>query len=604
MRIVVSDWETHYNSADYTLKKMTQEEYLRDPRFQAHGCAIKWPGQPARWYDRHRVGAALKAWDWSDTLIVHHHGQFDSAIENWHYDMRPAGIACTLAMARLLLGNHISVSLDSVRAQFGIAPKLTPYHLFDGKYWDDISPADQRLIGEGACDEVESIWKIFQMLMQQFPPEELRVVSTTVKMFTEPVLIGDTVGLGKVWSDERQRKGNLLRELGITEDDLQSSDRFAALLRAEGVEPETKAGKNGPIYSFAKSDAFLKGLLEHENERVAELAGARLGVKSTIAQTRAERMGWSASRGPLPVYLNYCGAHTTRWSGGDKINYQNPPPTLKRCIMAPPGHKLAILDASQIECRILNYVAGQHDVLDRFRNNEDPYVNVAEAFYGRKITKKDNPDERQVGKVLELQCGFGSGSQKIRETLRIRAGILLSDSDALRARDAYRDTHPRVVDYWKEAELNLKRMNSLLSFEWGPLEVRCDIQSETRRIILPNGCPLIYDTLQFYEDPETQDRYWRIKTRKGYAKLYGAKLVENVVQAMARVVVSQAMNRITAAGIKIATTTHDDIVACLPDDEMLHNRYNFMRECMTASPGWLPGIPLDCEGHISDRYEK
>ncbi len=611
MKIVIADWETFFDSASgYTLKKMTTEEYLRDPRFQAHGCAVKWePHLPARWYDRYRIKQILAKYDWSDTFIIHHHAHFDSGIESFHYGVRPKAIGCTLSMARLLLGNHVSVSLDSVRSHFGLPSKTTPYHLFDGKHWEELEATAQKQIAEGACDEVESIWRIFTELAKDFPAEEYQVVDSTIRMFTEPVLVGDVRGLAEVWMNEEKRKAVLLQEVGCTVKDLRSDAKFAELLRAEGVEPATKPGTNGPIYAFAKSDKFLKDLEEHDSERVQALAAARVGNKTSIKQTRAVRVAHMAQRGPMCIYLSYAGAHTTRFAGGDKTNMQNPPPDLKRCITVPPGCKLAIVDASQIECRILNYLAGQEDVIERFRNGEDPYVNVASEFYRRPISKQDNPEERQVGKVLELQCGFGSGGPKIRETLRIRAGILLSDDDALRARDAYRNTHPHVVNYWKEAEQNLKRMNALCSFEWGPMEIRCDIEKETIRVGLPGRAQLIYDTLSWVHDTDPESKTfgkqgWQIRLRDGPTWLYGAKFVENIVQYLARVVVTQAMNRIVKAGIRIATMTHDDIVCCIPDDHNIHNRFNFVKEQMKLSPGWLPGIPLDVEGHLSDRYEK
>jgi DNA polymerase len=90
------------------------------------------------------------------------------------------------------------------------------------------------------------------------------------------------------------------------------------------VEPETKiTEKENEIYAFAKSDSFMQELLQHENPRVVALAEARLGVKSSLLQTRAETLGYMARRGPLCVYLKMYGAHTTRWAGGDASNFQN-----------------------------------------------------------------------------------------------------------------------------------------------------------------------------------------------------------------------------------------------------------------------------------------
>lgn len=612
MQIITLDFETYFDG-DYSLKKMTTESYIRDPRFEVLGVAIRWNEyadakcNETIWYSDD-IKNYLYQIDWDNTACLCHHAQFDGLILSHHYGVKPRAWLDTLSMARLVLGNHVSVSLDSLSRHFGLAAKSVPYDLFRGKRWAELEETTRHAVAAGATHDAELTWQIFNLLAKDFPQEEYQVIDSTIRMFTEPVLIGDVPALKQVWIDEEMRKAALLAGVGVTAKELRSDARFAELLRAEGVEPATKPGTNGPIYAFAKSDKFLKDLEEHDNERVQALAAARVGNKTSIKQTRAVRMAHMAQRGPMCIYLSYAGAHTTRFSGGDKLNFQNPPPDLKRTIMAPPGHKLAIVDASQIECRILNYLAGQEDVIERFRNGEDPYVNVASEFYKRPITKEANPEERQVGKVLELQCGFGSGANKIRETLRIRAGILLNPDDALRARDAYRNTHPRVVDYWKEAEQNLKRMNFLSTFEWGPMEIKCDIARETMRIILPNGAPLIYDTLEWYTPVEegqiVGDPYWRIKLRNKHAKLYGAKLVENVVQALARVVVTQAMNRIKAAGIRIATMTHDDIVCCIPDDHNIHNTFEFVKEQMKLSPDWLPGIPLGVDGWISDRYEK
>ncbi len=318
MRFVVLDFETYF-ADDYTLSKMSTEAYIRDPRFQAHGTAIKWsPNEPAQWYEERRLRQVLKDEDWSDVFLINHHAQFDSLILSHHFSVVPRMYACTLSMARLLLGNHISVSLDSVRKQFGLPAKSTPYNLFKNKHWNELDPNTQRLIGEGACDEVESIWTLFNILGKDFPTAEYETVDSIIRMFVQPVLRGDLDVLANLWTSENTRKQQRLAELNVTEADLQSAERFAALLREEGVEPQKKISpKQKEIYAFAKTDDFMRGLLEHDNERVQTLAEARLGVKSTILQTRAETLGWMARRGSLSVYLRYAGAGTLRPSGGD-----------------------------------------------------------------------------------------------------------------------------------------------------------------------------------------------------------------------------------------------------------------------------------------------
>lgn len=625
MRPVVIDYETFF-SDEFTLKKLSTEAYIRDPRFIAHGAAVKWsPNTRAVWYDEPELRWQLQQEDWSDVFLICHHYQFDGLILNHHYGVRPAMAGCTLSMARQVLGNHISVSLDSVRAQFGIPAKKTPYNLFRGLHWHEMTRDVQELVAEGACDEVESIWQIFCRMMgnnhHPFPPEELEVIDTTVRMFTEPCMTADVPLLRKVWEDEAARKTNLLSRLNVTAEELSSSDRFADLLRERGIEPEMKAGKpkdDGTprfTYAFAKDDPFMEDLLVDEDEEIRALAEARLGIKSTLLQTRAETVGWMASRGPVCVYLRYCGAHTTRWSGGDRSNFQNwtNGSEINAALIAPAGYLIAEPDASQIECRLLNYIAGQEDKVDDFRLGRDPYVGVATAFYGEQVYKpqKDDPryeemnNRRQLGKVVELQAGYGSGGAKIAHTIRVKSkgAIRLDEAGGLKARDAYRSTHPMVKQLWYFAEEVLERMHTWQSFDWGPMRVQCDIERGTRRIILPNGLHLLYDTLEWYT-ADNGDEYWRLKTRKGWAKLYGAKLVENVIQALARVVVSQAMIRLKHRGYRCVCTKHDSLWLLIPkDDGRLEQHKAVIIEEMSRTPSWLPGIPLAAEFKtIGERY--
>lgn len=615
MRLVCIDFESLFGD-DFTLTKMTTESYIRDPRFRAHGAAIKWQHNiPARWYDEPELQHVLKNEDWSDVWLIAHHGQFDHAISSWHYGVKPKLYGCTLAMARLWLGNHIGVSLDSVREQFGLPKKTTPYNLFRNKTWDEIDQPTRGLIGDGACDEVESIWKIFGLISQQFPASQYEVIDIMLRMFVDPVLRGDLDLFGQIWEAESKRKNDLLQQLGVTEAELQSADRFAALLRENGVEPPTKNGKDDKdgnprsIFAFAKGDDFMKDSLEDDDPVVRALVEARLGVKSTILQTRAETLGWMTRRGPLAVYLRPYGARTTRPSGGDKSNFLNfkkidpdmpvdlTNTSVKQAILAPEGFLLAEIDNSQIQCRLVNFLAGQDDVIERFRNGEDPYVKVASQFYGYPVNKRDHPKERQAGKVIELQAGFGSGGEKIRATLRIKANIVITPAEGVLARDAYRDTHPAVKDLWGTGGRMIARLAGGAPTDWGPVHIR------DHRMWLPNGCPLIYDTLEYYKDEEAGDSYWRVRTRRGWEKLYGAKLVADLCQSLDWTLTTEAMVRIARLGYRILSTTYDSLLLLIPRDGKEQDHLERCKAEFRRVPPWLKGIPLDCEGELSERWQ-
>ena len=295
MNILTLDFETYFDD-EYTLKKMTTEAYIRDPRFEALGVGLVGHGRK-EWVEGRFVREALIDYHVDKNAVLMHHAHFDGLILSHHYGIKPKLILDTLSMARLMLGNHISVSLQSLADHYGLAAKSVPYDRMRGRHWADMDSALRAELAQGCLHDVALTWDIFQRLAQGFPAEEYQVIDMTVRMFTEPQLEGDIDALGRIWQDERQRKGMLLSELGVDESTLQSADKFAELLRAKGVEPETKSGKNGPIYAFAATDDFMRDLLAHEDDDVRLLAETRVAVKSNGAQTRAERLGWMAVRG-------------------------------------------------------------------------------------------------------------------------------------------------------------------------------------------------------------------------------------------------------------------------------------------------------------------
>lgn len=622
----VLDFETFFDpDTGYTLSKQSTEAYCRDPRFEAHGAAIKWQHNiPAKWYAEKELRYVLKEHDWSNTLLIAWHAQFDALILSHHYDVHPARIACPMSMFRMLYGTSMSASLEKVRLHFGMPSKTTPYQLFKGKHWHELDAATQEQVGDGAVDEAESIWALFGKFAQDFPPEEFEVLDSVIKMFTEPVLRADTALLAKVWESEAIRKQERLQELNVAATDLASADKFTQLLALEGIEVEYKAGKNKPIPCFAKTDDFMRGLLEHPNERIRTLAEARLGEKSTFLQTRAETLGWTASRGALPVYLFYAGAGTLRVSGGGGDNWLNMKrgSDIRRAIMAPEGYLLAPVDSSQIECRCLHYLAGGADepVVQQFRNKQDPYVDLASKFYKETIYKPKQDDPRRdemeakrgMGKQGRLMCGYGASGKQFKATAKNglygpSVEISLEDSNDFVA--LYRSDNPSIcarnTGYWAQAERMIARLAGGPPVDWGPLHVR------DGRIYLPNKTCMVYDSLEFHRpdaDEEVRDfeanGYWRMRTKRGYKKMWGSKLVQNICEGVARVIVSQAAVRITRMGYRILNWPYDELLCLIPKDGKEEWHVQRCKAEMTREVPWLPGLPVDCEAHLGERYMK
>ena len=630
MRLVVIDYETYY-SDDYTLSKMSTESYIRDERFEAHGAAIQWsPDIPARWYDERQLRWILANEDWSDTFLIAWHCQFDGLILTHHYDVHPKMWGCPMSMARMIHGSSQSVSLDNIRKLYGMPLKTTPYNLFKGKHWNEMTADVQDQVARGAEDEVESIFQLFQRFAKGFPLEEYDVIDSVIRMFVDPALTADMDMLAKVWIDERDAKVRRMAALGLQDDtQLQSAAKFTELLEAEGVEIEYKPGKANKDGTpklnpcFAKSDEFMQDLLEHPNDRIRTLAEARIGAKSTLLQTRAATLGWMARRGPLCVYLHHCGAGTLRPSGGDGANWLNfkRGSTIRRAITAPQSFFLAPVDSSQIEFRVAMYLSGQHDVLEDIRNGGDPYITLANAIYApEKIykPKKDDPrreemeQKRGAGKQGRLMVIYGAAAKQYRKTAK--AGLYgppvdMTLEEAVRHVQISREMMPMMcaknTGYWAQAERMIARLAGGPPIEWGPLTVR------DHKIFLPNGTFMVYDSLEYHRpdsDEEVKDferdGYWRLKAKHGYKKIWGSKLVQNICEAVSRVIVTQAMLRIKHMGFRTLNHPYDELLLLIPDDSKAEENLQACMAQMRITPSWLPGIPLDCEGQLGKRYSK
>lgn len=603
--IITLDAETFYDD-DFTLKKLTTEAYIRDPRFQTLLWAVKINDKPAIYRSPEvlltdtRFRQAIE-----NNAVLCHHAHFDGLILSHHFGLKPKVWLDTLSMARFLHGPSAPLSLGALAEQYALRGKTIDYESFKGRRLEELTPYDLSRLGAGAARDADTTYDLFCAMAREFPAVEYPIIDLTIRMFTEPKLHGDAELFASIRDSEFLSKNERLYELGVGESDLQSTAKFCALLEAEGVDIEYKegtaldsaTGERKQIPAIAKTDSFMRSLCDSEDKRVGTLANARLEVRSTIAETRAGRLYGMAERGPLTIYLYYCGAHTRRWSGGDATNFQNLSrgSELRRGIKSPEGFLLASPDQSQGECRILNWLAGQEDVLERFRRGEDPYIPIASKFYGREITKADTA-ERGFGKQSELSCGFGCGWAKFQTTAyrgTYGPSIKLSDDDAKSAIDLYRSEHPLVTKLWDEGTWAIRKLHDREDFTWRILTGR------DGKLHHPNGTWLTYSGLFW-------DAEWKLKGRRGgWSKMYGSKLVENVVQWLSRIVTCEAMMRFKAAGVPIVGMAHDDVwllVNQCDSRDQLEELKRKIAAMMAVTPTWAPGLPLAADCKIGATY--
>jgi len=622
MDIVTIDFETYYDK-DYSLSKMTTEAYVRSPNFEVIGVGVKVNNYPTDWYSGDNPGKFLRSLDYSTKAILCHHTAFDGAILSWHFGIKPKLWLDTLSMARPLHNITVGGSLAALATYYGIGKKGDEVVAALGKRKADFTEADLAQYGQYCINDVNMTKQLFDKLKVGFPSGELLVIDQTLRMYTEPVIELDVPLLEKHLEEVRTRKRDLINDLGlsgVSEEALtkmlMSNDIFAKYLKNLGIEPPRKVspttGKE--TWAFAKTDKAMTDLLEHPDERVQNVVAARLGVKSTIEETRTESLISVAGRGRLPIMLNYYGAHTGRFSGGDKLNLQNLPSrgntTIRRALRAPKDQVLVACDSSQIEARTVAWVAGQDDLVQAFAEKRDIYSEFATEVYGRKITKADKV-ERFVGKTCILGLGYGMGAEKLRRTLELGQGgisVKIDINEAERIVRLYRAKNFKIVQFWQRCGQALTTMT-----QGGSGNLHDKIPFDNTGITLPNKLKIQYPALrqtgsgfEYIGDARSYRKAVRDRVMTGtteeiaWTRIYGGKVTENLVQALAAIVIREQMAKI-GQHYHVAFQVHDEIIIAAPEDAA-ESAMQKLVEVMSTPPKWAQGLPVACEAGYSENY--
>ena len=409
MNLLCLDFETYYDK-DYSLTKMTTEEYIRSPLFEIIGVAVSVNGAEPEWFSGSMDATALwlRKFDWENSMVLAHNAMFDMSILNWQCGgIRPKRIADTLSMARALHGTEVRGSLAYLAEHYAVGVKGEEVVKAIGKRRQDFSETELTAYAAYCRNDVSLTVDIFKIMADGFVASEMGLIDLTIRMFSEPKLTINSIDLLEHLGNIKADKEKLLDRVGITRKELMSNNKFAEVLRKVGVVPPTKISKTTGkrTHAFAKNDENFKALLSHHNPDVQALVAARLGVKSTLEETRTQRFIGIAGRGLMPVPLRYYAAHTGRWGGDDKLNLQNLPRTspLKKSILAPEGHVIIDADSSQIEARTLAWLAGEQDLVDAFAYGKDVYRLMAAKIYNTSPAAVSK-EQRFVGKVTVLGC--------------------------------------------------------------------------------------------------------------------------------------------------------------------------------------------------------
>ncbi len=642
--LLILDFETYFDS-EYSLRKMTTPAYILDPRFEMQLVAVKLNAGPHEIIDGPDFPAYLARLDASKTTTVTFNSLFDNSILAWRYGFVPNLMLDAMGMARAVLGHELyKFSLKSVADHLQLGSKGTALANMMGKraaaiksegLWDEFCAyaLQDNVLCEG----------IFLRLYPEFPRSEHRVMDLVLRCCIEPSFVCDVELLRSHLEQVKLDKAKLLNNCSIDQIKLMSAVKFQKALEDRGVTVKTKisrtTGKETP--QFAKTDPFMAELSEHPDIEVQAMVAARLGLKSTIEETRAEKLlsiatlDWPGDTN-MPVPLRYGGAHTQRLSGDWGMNMQNMPADRKktgasklRASLKPPeGHKVIVADLGQIEARLSAWFCGAQKLLAQFANKQDPYAILASEIFGRPIVRKIDFAEGFVGKTGILGLGYGCGKDKFHTMVVQGARAFDVDIAAVysreigdRAVDTYRRIHKEIPEMWSHLDAALKQSWLHGANKWvvGPGQV---VSFGRGYVILPNGMKLYYGDPM--EEEVTYERAARVPsfpndvkvegqpttyTRTEYSyqygrtrhKIYGAKLLENITQALARIVVMDAAVRLYRKGLRFVLQAHDELVFIIKHDDV-DGAVELVHSEMIRPPSWAPDLPLTADVGVGDSY--
>ena len=613
--IITIDFETYYDK-EYSLTKLTTEEYVRDPRFETIGICVKVDNEPTQWFSgtHEQTAKWLGQFPWDEAAVLAHNMMFDGAILSWRYGIKPPAYLDTLCMARAVDGTEVGNSLAKLAERYNLGQKGNEVVLALGKRRRDFNHYELASYASYCANDVDITYKLFEVFKANFKRRELNLIDLTLRMFTTPVLTLDSEFLQRHLDEVIAEKETLLEEAGVTKEILMSNQKFAAMLESWGVDVPMKMSPTTQKITFAlaKNDDGFKALAEHPDPRVQCAVAARLGTKSTLEETRTQRLLDISFRGSLPVPLRYYAAHTGRWGGDDKVNLQNIPrkSKIKQAICAPDGYVLIDADSSQIEARILAWLAGQNNLVKAFEKGEDVYKIMASVIFHVRVSRITDA-QRFIGKTVVLGCGYGLGAEKFMKHMKA-VGVPMSIDQSKLIITRYREANPYITNLWDQGQRCLEALSSeeLRTTEFG-------VQPQAIKLLpgigfdLPSGLPLKYPKIEIDEaaslersikmrKPIQQCFQYKYHTKRGYVNIYGGKVVENVCQALARCVIAEQMLKI-AAVYQVVLTVHDAVACIVPEDDW-ESACAYVQECMRWRPPWASTLPLNCEVKYGKSY--
>lgn len=633
MRLVIADFETYW-SQTHSLTKMSPIEYVMHPETEIISLAIKYGDEQTQViFGEDLIREHLEAQDWSDVMLVAHNmSAFDAMIFAWRFKIQPKVWGCTLAMARPIHSKTTGNSLAKLVEHYKLGVKDNAALLnTKGRHLKDFTAEEIEAMRQYNCDDTDQCYGLFNILIKHYNAAELWQIDATIRMLVEPKFILNKRVLDGALSDSRIQKQQALEVMGRIlfwdgDDEVEdveegvrsmlaSAPRFKLLLESLGVDVPMKASPTDStkqIPALSKTDEAFLALQEHDSPVVALAASTRLGVKSTLLQTRLESFIATGSklRGKLPIPLHYCGADTTgRWSGFmynpqnlPRINPDHPKQSdaLRKSMVAPPGYKVVVADLSGIELRVNHFlwkVPSSMALYQASPDKADLYKNFAAKLYAIPEDKVSKP-QRQVGKVAHLGLGFGSGAATFQKVAKLMGGVDLDLAEAEKITYRWRDEYKEIVKGWSSCHGLLKDIANGRRFEVDPWGL---VTTRRGALRLPSGRKIRYPGLREEKTDNERGEWWYGQGRSR-ARIYAGKIDENIVQALARDIIAQnAYDVYKELKIRPSLMVHDELVYVVPEDQAQHV-LDTVQRIMRTPPVWWPQLITWSEGDIAQSY--
>lgn len=539
-------------------------------------------------------------------------------IENW---------VCTQAMSRRFGLAAPRSSLEAVAALLKLPAQknvdgkrlITTYSTPDKKTgkFAPIPAADKVAWMNYCADDVEAEALLFARLWPRYSADEQAVFEADKKQQARGIPI-DLAGVDKLIKLEEKFSEHAAREAERI-----AGRNASGTLILSGRDEFLRWLKNthGVTVDNARAETITELLANSTDDALTEALEIRQALMSRASGKAAQLKLRTSADGRYYNPSTYGAAHTGRWQswGANFFNFPKnavdseaweksvkavlAKPTKKGLsslqrglICAPPGRKLITTDWRGIENYLSLYYSGDRTQLSRVEAGESQYLIFGAKLFGRTITKKE-PTEYNLSKIAVLSLGYGAGHVKFIGMAKIQAGIELSEAQAQRIVKVWRAANPYVTAAWKAVESAFRQALSGQAVEWHGFRF-ARAGAATVVVTLPNGYDLYYSGCGV----DGRELYWRPDgvTRE---KIYGGKLWENFMQAVAAQLLRASLVKMEREKIEVVLHVYDETVV-EADDAKAEKTGQHIVEIMREAQPWAPDMKLEVEQKITQRWGK